>query len=374
MGITNINEFLRRKCPDIFVSMSISEFSYKKVAWDISSHIYSSIIAGGRENNYWLYNIINIILCFKTFHIHAIPVFDGKSPPEKDLEKEFRLENRLKFAEKINSLKADFDKYRSTGEKTPSLIKEIKRLSAKNKKPTRMLKLSNGTAQNTDEKLVEEYLDDKLYEIKNNVVTGEDIDKIKMLFESFMIPTINAPEESEALCADMIRRKLVDAVLSPDSDCIAHRVPTWIKEFDTRDETCIVLNMDDLSQSLELNLEQIRDLCILCGTDYNRHIKNLKLVGPVKALKLLREHTSLENLETENKLPILDISKENGLLAKRHYELFGKTYPEITSVKAWDINLDVDKLKKVVETLGIKVDMDKINGLWGRRRKIIFEE
>ena len=54
-----------------------------------------------------------------------------------------------------------------------------------------------------------------------------------------------------------------------------------------------------------MTYEQFRDLCIMCGTDYN---KNIERVGPETAYNALIEHNTSnideqnDNLESENLL------------------------------------------------------------------------
>ncbi|MHA1917227.1 MAG: flap endonuclease-1, partial [Candidatus Ranarchaeia archaeon] len=50
---------------------------------------------------------------------------------------------------------------------------------------------------------------------------------------------------------------------------------------------------DNVINTLKLTREQLIDMGILIGTDYN---KGLKKVGPKTALKLIKEHKTLENV------------------------------------------------------------------------------
>ena len=40
MGIKNLHSFLRSKCPEIYETVHLSEFSYRKIAIDISLYMF----------------------------------------------------------------------------------------------------------------------------------------------------------------------------------------------------------------------------------------------------------------------------------------------------------------------------------------------
>ena len=40
MGIKNLNKFLKKHCPDVFVESDLSNYAYKKIAIDISLYIF----------------------------------------------------------------------------------------------------------------------------------------------------------------------------------------------------------------------------------------------------------------------------------------------------------------------------------------------
>ena len=46
---------------------------------------------------------------------------------------------------------------------------------------------------------------------------------------------------------------------------------------------------------LNITFEQLRDFCILCGTDYN---SNLEKIGPVRSMEMIRKYGSLEEMSS----------------------------------------------------------------------------
>lgn len=53
------------------------------------------------------------------------------------------------------------------------------------------------------------------------------------------------------------------------------------------------INLKAVLEGLELNMDQFIDLCILCGCDYTT---NIKKIGEKSALKLIKQHGTLENV------------------------------------------------------------------------------
>ena len=98
MGIKNLNKFLHQKCPEVFETVHISQYAFKKVAIDISLYMHKfKAIAGER----WLSAFMNLITSLRRNNIHAVFVFDGKSPIEKNEERAKRRKEREKLEKYI---------------------------------------------------------------------------------------------------------------------------------------------------------------------------------------------------------------------------------------------------------------------------------
>jgi 5'-3' exonuclease len=145
-------------------------------------------------------------------------------------------------------------------------------------------------------------------------ITSDDMALLKDMFRVLQVPSILAHGEGEALASALCVNGLVDLVASEDTDVLAYGAPLVISKINTSAETCIELRHADLLEKMELSHEQFRDLCIMCGTDYNR---NMPGVGPDTSFKLIYSHGSIEEIA---KLPKYDVSI---LKYDRVRELFG---------------------------------------------------
>jgi flap endonuclease-1 len=129
------------------------------------------------------------------------------------------------------------------------------------------------------------------------------IEESKELIEAMGIPVIQAPSEGEALAAQMAQDGLVWASASQDNDSLLYGTPRMIRNLvgrrtpRSKSATTIPLEKIDLEENLQLlglTREQLIDLAILIGTDYNTKIQG---VGPKTALKLVLKHGTLEEIE-----------------------------------------------------------------------------
>jgi flap endonuclease-1 len=134
------------------------------------------------------------------------------------------------------------------------------------------------------------------------------VNESKKLLDYMGIPWIQAPSEGEAACSYLCKKGAVFATGSQDSDSLLFGSPRLVRNLSIsgrrkvpRKETYIeikpeMINLDEVLSSLGITLEQLIILSILVGTDYAPGIKG---VGPKTALKLVKEHKTLEKVLEE---------------------------------------------------------------------------
>ena len=119
MGIANLNNFLRNNCPQIYEQIHISEYSYKKIAIDISLYLCKfKTVCGDR----WLSAFINLIACLRKNEVHCVFIYDSGCVPEKEPERRERALQREKLKEKVFKLEEALQKFHLTGEIDQLLI------------------------------------------------------------------------------------------------------------------------------------------------------------------------------------------------------------------------------------------------------------
>jgi len=145
-------------------------------------------------------------------------------------------------------------------------------------------------------------------------LTRPMVDEAKALLSLLGIPWIQAPSEGEAEAAYLARHGEVWAAGSKDYDSLLFGAPRLIRYLAIGSSEFLpsqgrsrfvppeILDLAENLKSLGLTREQLVDVAILIGTDFNEGVRG---VGPKTALKLIREHTTLDKLpeEIRSKLP-----------------------------------------------------------------------
>lgn len=119
--------------------------------------------------------------------------------------------------------------------------------------------------------------------------TEEDITRqmareIQMMLRLFGLPYITAPMEAEAQCAELVSRKLVDGIITDDSDVFLFGGTRIYKNMFNNNKVVECFLLSDLDRELGLDREKLVRLAYLLGSDYT---DGLPGVGPVMAMELL---------------------------------------------------------------------------------------
>ncbi|MHA1685906.1 MAG: flap endonuclease-1 [Candidatus Heimdallarchaeaceae archaeon] len=155
---------------------------------------------------------------------------------------------------------------------------------------------------------------------RTSILTPKMVDDSKKLLSLLGIPVIEAPQEGEAQSAYLVRQKKAWASASQDYDSFLFGCPILIRNLTLsgrrklpHQDRYVTVNIEmfrlqDLLQTLDITREQLIDLAILLGTDFNPD--GVKGVGPKTAYKLIKKHGNLETiLEKETKVQ-LDVDYE----------------------------------------------------------------
>ncbi|MFA1610883.1 flap endonuclease-1 [Halobellus rubicundus] len=103
------------------------------------------------------------------------------------------------------------------------------------------------------------------------------------------VPIVEAPAEGEAQASYMAKRGAVDYVGSEDYDTLLFGAPYTLRQLTSKGDPEL-MDLDATLAAHDLTREQLVDVAILCGTDFN---DGLSGVGPKTALSAVREHGDL---------------------------------------------------------------------------------
>jgi flap endonuclease-1 len=138
------------------------------------------------------------------------------------------------------------------------------------------------------------------------------IEESLSLLDGLGIPWIKAPSEGEAQMSHMARKGDVWAGASQDFDAILFGTPNLVRNLTlagkrrlpsgrTADVTPEVVTLSDVLGELQVTREQLVDMGVLMGTDFNDGIKG---IGPKKALAIIRKHGRLEDIPKDGKITV----------------------------------------------------------------------
>ncbi|MBN2109571.1 MAG: flap endonuclease-1 [Methanosarcinaceae archaeon] len=138
----------------------------------------------------------------------------------------------------------------------------------------------------------------------------------KKLLSAMGIPFVDAPSEGEAQAAYMVRKEDADLIGSQDYDSLLFGAPSVVRNLavsgkrklpgkniyvDVKPE---IIDLEESLTELGISREQLIDIAICVGTDYNRGLEN---IGPKKALQLVKEHGSIEKVLKVKEMEVEDL-------------------------------------------------------------------
>ncbi|GAA5939986.1 hypothetical protein JCM1841_000909 [Sporobolomyces salmonicolor] len=260
MGIKGLTALINNFAPTAIKQAEMKTLFGRKVAIDASMSIYQFLIAVRQQDGQQLMNEAGettshlMGLFYRTIRmvendLKPCYVFDGKPPALKSNVLKKRFAGRQEAQEAESEAK-------ETG-----TVEDVDKLSRRQVK-----------------------------------VTKEHNEECRRLLTLMGVPWVEAPSEAEAQCAELCRGGLVYGAGSEDMDTLTFNSPIVLRHLtfsEARKMPIDVISLEDVLKGLELTMDQFIDMCMLCGCDYLEPIKG---VGSKTALKLVKEHGSMEDI------------------------------------------------------------------------------
>ena len=230
MGIKNLNKFLKENAKESIKLGHVSELNGKKIAIDISIYMYKFASEGTLIENMYL-----MLSIFRYYNVIPIFVFDGKPPAEKKELLKKRREDKKEAEEEFNELKNKLEINKN--------IEESEKQEIMNNMDMLKRKFVN--------------------------VSKYDIENIKNLIRAYGATYYDAHGEADELCAMLTIKGKVWACLSEDMDMFVYGCPRVIRYLSLLNHTFVMYNMKGILTELGITQKELREICILSGTDYN---------------------------------------------------------------------------------------------------------
>jgi len=144
-------------------------------------------------------------------------------------------------------------------------------------------------------------------------LTQPMIQDSKRLLQLLGIPFVQAPSEAEAQTAYMSLKGEVWAASSKDYDSLLFGAPRLLRYLTISGREFLpskgisrplepeLIELNKFLSNHAITREQLVDLALLIGTDFN---EGLKGIGPKKALSLVKDYGKIENMPSEVKEPL----------------------------------------------------------------------
>jgi len=283
MGIKHLNRFLKEEANNKSIKLtSLAELSGKKIAIDISIYMYK--YAG--DNNL-IENIYLMLSVFRHYNILPIFIFDGKPPIEKKELLQKRREDKKEAEEEYIILKRQLEQNHDSDENDKQEI------------------------INTMDMLKKKFI----------YISKTDIENVKCLIRSYGATYYDAIGEADELCALLTLKGKVWACLSEDMDMFVYGCPRVIRYLSLLNHTAVIYDLKGILENLGITHKELREICIISGTDYNMNVDNDKTKIPTL-------HTTLKYFKKYHK-------------AKSSHEFYDWLNDNTTYIK------DYDLLKKI---------------------------
>lgn len=274
MGIKRLMSFIRDNCKHCIITDYITILSdnrkFGKIAIDTSvllfHHKYGAVNSTIKNTTFvfsdrWnyldeevmrdkmMYLLERFINTLRHYNVEPIFVLDGKPPIEKKDTQHERLETYKKTKKNLRE------------KRKIENLEEYKRVLRCCSHPT------------PDDK--EAYIN-KIKDMDCTLLKGEC--------------------EGEKLCHHLAKKDFVQAIFSTDTDLFAYGDNIMIESIDLSFgsvPTITYVDSEELEKTLGLTREQMLDYCIMCGTDYNKNIKNF---STKRCLDIIKKYKNLETV------------------------------------------------------------------------------
>jgi flap endonuclease-1 len=306
MGIKNINETVTKESPRAFFVIPLEMAKRKRILIDAPIWVYANVGIIQRnivrrmkdpleeiDRGEVMTQCLNAMLRFHTrfLDLDITPVWlkDGKAPKEKAETRQKRQKGRADTKTKIETLKNKLNN------QDPLLHnkKELDELRA----------------------LLSNY----------NHIYPEEFTLIYNILEGFGIPIIKCPSEAEAYGCAINVKGLAFGIWTVDTDCYALggiNMITGMSGKDAEGHPLIdIVHIPYILDDLGFNKKEMRDFCIMCGTDFNDNIPNIGAGRALTHIQKYKSITKFKKYEKKKDASILNYKRSRQLLTPPECDL-----------------------------------------------------
>jgi DNA excision repair protein ERCC-5 len=143
---------------------------------------------------------------------------------------------------------------------------------------------------------------------KKFIYLNKDVlEHVTRLISALGITYYQAQGESDALCAALVIQKKAWACLSEDMDMFVYGTTRVLRYFSLHNHNVVVYNLDMILSELGVSQKELREICVLSGTDYLKmgvgegEGKGIKKIHLYNVLKWFKKYHKQQNQNKNNK-------------------------------------------------------------------------
>lgn len=305
MGIKQLNKYWNKIHESSIKKINLEKLQNSKVAIDFNLYLYRFLMS----KNY-LESLFNQILKLLKHKITPIYVFDGKKPKEKKELLIQRKDKKIKANEKLKEL--------------TDLLEKIRKYQE--------LKKSNDNEFEKIKKLLVNDID----KLKKKVIfiKQEYIEQSKKLFDLLKIPYLQAENEAEQYCSQLVNNNIADYCLTDDMDVFPCGSTKVLRNFKFNSNIIYRYNLEEFLNFTEITQIQFINLCILLGCDY----MNISLKHKYKKIDLIINFIKENDIGNDNIEKLLIITNDINILKfKKVQEIFKESLQTLNVIKLHEL-------------------------------------
>lgn len=345
---------------DAWMDVKFEDLKDQKVAVDTNGAMY--LLSAYQNDLAALANFVTLCIEFEENNIKPIFVFDGSPPTEKEEETKKRKKAKDDHFKKVAELQAQLT----------SFIEKIE-------------KEKLAAPDEVSRSILDGHIRDKKLEFDKQkgsaVYVSEDLkDKIWSLLVNLGYKCIRAHGEGESLCAMLCRFKMVDLVISKDSDTLVCGAPKLLTNLQGKlNRKSVSMKLYNLTKIYSLfkikKQEELIEICCLLPNDFNQKHR-LPGFGMATAIKQLAVHKTIEGiivnkLSDQKKKFQLDLHYDPNRIRKQFYFYAFGHLPDYVNetIKCWE-KINEKKIKmQIYELINTYKSKDGAQNLYYELRK-----
>ena len=228
------------------------------------------------EKTHHIRSLLSLILKLQTYGIHQIWVFDHDISNDSDPNEHFQY--KTETLEKRRKIKQQNDEILTAKKQSLDELKE-KKANMSEEAKAKYMELFGDDEEN-------ELKEIDIYQKRVDTPHRKEINDLKFMLNTLGVEWVESPitYEGEATAADLVKKGIVDYVMTTDLDALLYGAGGVIKRSGKgKDVKFFLYDLNDIIEDLEIGYEDLIKIGLCLGTDAN--VSGVKNIGVKTVVK-----------------------------------------------------------------------------------------